>query len=162
MIRLAQSEDAGAVAALWNWMIRDTLLTFTTHEKTTTAVADMIRDRSGRFFVCDDDGRVCGFATYGAFRSGPGYAATCEHSVLVDPHYHRGGVGRSLMDALIAAAEAEGMHVMVAAISSANPQAMSFHARLGFEQVGVMPQVGRKAGQWLDLIFMQKMLNLAP
>jgi L-amino acid N-acyltransferase len=50
---------------------------------------------------------------------------------------------------------------MVAAVSSANPGAVAFHERLGFGQVGRMPEVGFKNGQYLDLILLQKMLNTA-
>ncbi len=68
-------------------------------------------------------------------------------------------MGRALMDAALSAAKAKGQHVMVAAISSANPAAAAFHAHLGFAEAGRLAQVGRKNGQWLDLILMQKMLT---
>jgi len=68
------------------------------------------------------------------------------------------GLGLQLMTRLERAALARDLHVLVAAISAANPGAVAFHARLGFDRVAHMPQVGRKAGQWLDLILMQKIL----
>ena len=52
-----------------------------------------------------------------------------------------------------------GIHVMVAAISSANPTAQQFHAACGYTEVGRLPQVGRKCDQWLDLVLMQKILR---
>ncbi|MEO0764938.1 MAG: N-acetyltransferase family protein [Pseudomonadota bacterium] len=154
MIRAAAVEDAGWIAAIWNAMIADTLSTFTTDPKTESVIAGMIETRP--VLVLADR---TGFATYGPFRSGPGYAATVEHSILLDKAAQGRGQGRALMQALMDHARGQGHHVMVAGISSANPDAVAFHATLGFETVAQMPEVGRKHGQWLDLILMQKLLS---
>lgn len=159
MIREAETSDARAIAGMWNWMIRDTNATFTTEEKPVPAIEALVAERPGRFFVAEDQATLRGFVTFGPFRSGPGYAATCEHSVIIDPKAHRGGLGRALMMRAQEAASAAGLRIMVAAISGANPQAVAFHRALGFAKVGHMPQVGRKGGQLLDLILMQKNLS---
>ena len=156
-VRPARAEDAAAIAGLWNAMIRDTLPTFTTQEKTVAEVAEMIALRPG-FWVLED-GAVEGFVTYGAFRAGPGYAATVEHSIVLAPAAQGRGGGRALLQTALEQAAAEGRHVMVAAISGANPGAVAFHERLGFRTVGRLPETGRKGGRWLDLILMQKMLE---
>ena len=62
------------------------------------------------------------------------------------------------MNAMEASAKADNMHVLVAGISSANPAAVAFHSAIGFTQVGLMPEVGFKWGQRLDLVLMQKIL----
>ena len=147
-IRQAELGDAAAIAEIWNGMIRDSLATFTSEEKTEAGIASLIADRSPDFWVAEVGGAVCGFVTYG-----PG------HTVILAPDQMGRGIGTTLMQTAMAQARAEGYHVMVAGISSANPGAVAFHAALGFTQVGHLPQVGRKAGQWLDLIFMQKTLS---
>lgn len=153
MIRAAQADDAVWIADIWNAVIADTLVTFTTDLKTPDAVATMIATRP--VLVLTDR---TGFASYGPFRTGPGYKATVEHTILLAPAAQGRGQGRALMAALERHAKDAGHHVMVAGISGANPGAVAFHAALGFDHVGHMPQVGRKAGQWLDLILMQKQL----
>ncbi len=157
-IRGAEIADADAIAALWNGMIRDSDATFTTEEKTNSAIAALITE-PGRGFWVAEQGRVQGFVTYGAFRSGPGYAATVEHTIVLAQTVQGNGTGRALMQAALDGARAQQHHVMVGAISSANPGAVVFHARLGFEQVGRLPQVGRKHGRWLDMILMQKIVS---
>ena len=158
-LRTARPSDAPAIAALHNRIIRDTAVTFTTQERTPEAVARQIAESIPAFLVAETAGRLAGFATYGPFRAGPGYAASCEHTVILDDAARGRGLGRALMTRLMQIAAAEGKHVMVAGISGANPGAVAFHAALGFEEVGRMPEVGRKAGQWLDLILMQRLLR---
>jgi phosphinothricin acetyltransferase len=157
--RHAERRDAAAVAGLWNGMIRDSLSTFTTDEKTPEDITALIATRADAFWVAEDSGQVMGFVTYGSFRGGPGYGATVEHSIVLADAAQGQGLGRGLMTRAVEAAAAQGHHVMVAAISSANPGAVTFHKKLGFAQVGRMPEVGRKHGQWLDLILMQKTLS---
>lgn len=155
MIRPARRKDARAIAALWNIMIRDSLATFTTVEKIEEEIADLITARQGTFWVAEGE-RFDGFATFGAFRPGPGYSATMEHTVVLAQSAQGRGLGRALMAEVEKGVRAAGGHVLIAGISSANPGAVAFHSRLGFQQTAHMPQVGRKNGQWLDLILMQK------
>ncbi|NNK15975.1 MAG: N-acetyltransferase [Sulfitobacter sp.] len=160
MIRPATDADAERIATLWNDIILTSLATFTTKVKSVSAVRELIQDRSEAFWVIDAEGDSdLGFVTYGPFRAGPGFAATVEHTVILGPSAQGRGYGRQLMTHALAAAAEQGHHVMVAGISSANPAAVAFHHALGFHQTGHIPEVGRKSGQWLDLILMQKTLQ---
>lgn len=158
IIRPATSGDAVAISQILNGMIRHSLATFTTEEKTVEGILALISERPGAFLVAQSGG-IAGFATYGAFRSGPGYAQTVEHTIILADGAQGQGIGRALMQQLETAAGQGGHHVMIAAISGANPRAVDFHRALGFEQTGQMPEVGRKNDQWLDLILMQKTLT---
>ncbi len=160
--RQARAEDAQAIADIWSVIIRDTLITFTTVEKTPAQVAQDIAARGLAFRVGEQAGQVMGFATYGPFRSGPGYAHTCEHSVQLAPEARGQGLGRLLMEELMQVARENSQHVMVAGISGAAPASIAFHAALGFVETARMPQVGCKSGQWLDLVMMQRILGAHP
>ena len=157
-VRQAKVDDAPAVASIMNAIVRDTLFTFTTDQRSVESVAADIRTRGPAFLVAETGGDVVGFATCGPFRAGPGYAHCREHTIVLTPRARRQGVGRTLMQMLEVAAKAENVHVLVAGISSANPAAIAFHAAIGFAQVGLMPEVGTKWGQRLDLVLMQKIL----
>lgn len=146
------------ICAIINPIIRDTLVTFAQDERSAESVAEDVARRGPAFLVAERDSRLVGFATYAPFRPGAGYVRTCEHTAYLAPEARGQGVGRHLMQHLEAVALSQSVHVMVAAISGANPAAVAFHGRLGFVQVGRMPEVGLKQGRWLDLILMQKVL----
>ncbi|MCB1339640.1 MAG: N-acetyltransferase [Pseudooceanicola sp.] len=159
ILRPATAADARAICAIVNPIIRDTTITFTTVERTPEAVTAEISERLPAFLVAEDDGTVLGYATYGPFRGGPGYAYTREHSVHLALQARGKATGRALMEALEQVARRQGIHVLVAGISAENLAAIAFHARLGFTETGRMPQVGTKFGQWHDLVLMQKILR---
>ena len=157
-VRQARAEDAAAVAAIWNHYIRDTAVTFNALEKSPADVAALIAGRPA-FFVVQDQGHVSGFATYGPFRGGGGYARTMEHSILLAPDVSGRGLGRALMAAVENHARAGGAHSMFAGVSAENPSGRAFHARLGYAEAAILPQVGWKFGRWMDLVLMQKFLT---
>ncbi len=135
-------------------MIRDTTATFTSQEKTTNDLLDLIEARRDQFLVAGDQGTCLGFVTWGAFRAGDGYAHTAEHTIIT---VEKGrGVGRALLLHALMQAHAQGIHVMVAGIGHENAAAVAFHERLGFAKAGRLPQVGRKNGRWHDLILMSR------
>ncbi|NCQ25031.1 MAG: GNAT family N-acetyltransferase [Rhodobacteraceae bacterium CG17_big_fil_post_rev_8_21_14_2_50_63_15] len=158
IIRQAVPGDCPALLAIWNPLIRDTSVTFTTVEKTPEGLAADIAARGPAFLVAEEAGAVLGFASYGTFRAGPGYAWTVEHTVILDAAARGRGTGRALMTRLEDTARKGGLHVLVAGVSGENPGAIAFHTAIGFEQVGRMPEVGRKFGRWMDLVLLQKRL----
>jgi L-amino acid N-acyltransferase len=107
-------------------------------------------------------GEVVGYAYWGPFRPADGYLHTVENSVYVRKDMHGQGLGRRLMIELIARARAKGLHAMVAGLGADNVGSYALHAKLGFVELGRMPQVGAKFGVWLDLVLMQLMLDDEP
>ena len=157
-VRLATGLDAEAVAAIWNHYIRETSVTFNALEKTADEVAALIGTRPD-FFVALDQDRVAGFATFDQFRGGVGYARTMEHTIQLAPGASGRGHGRALMRAVEDHARMGGAHSMFAGVSAENPAGRAFHARLGYVEAAILPQVGWKFGRWMDLVLMQKFLT---
>jgi phosphinothricin acetyltransferase len=160
VIRAGTAADAGAVAALWNHYIRDTLVTFNFAEKSEEEVAELIAARQAAghgFFVAEEVGHL-GFASYAQFRGGVGYARTMEHTVLLAPAAKGRGVGRALMAAVEDHARGAGVHSLFGGVSGANREGRAFHLALGFAEVAVLREVGWKWGRFLDLHLMQKIL----
>lgn len=110
--------------------------------------------------VAVDSSGVLGFSTFGDFRTWPGYRFTVEHSVHVRADCRGQGVGRQLVQALFPRATALGKHVMVAGVDAANDASIRFHERLGFEKTGHLREVGHKFDRWLDLVFLQRWLEV--
>lgn len=158
IIRTAQTKDAPAIAEIWNAIIRDTTVTFTTELKTIDALEVDIQHRKPAFLVAEKDGQVIGFSTYFPFRGGPGYALTKEHSIMLAPEARGLGAGRALMNQLEAIARDEGVHSLWAGVSGENPAGVKFHDKLGYQSIARLPQVGRKFDRWIDLVLMQKIL----
>lgn len=159
MIRPATDQDAAAICAIWNPEIRDTLVTFNSVEKSPGDITGMVAEKGSGFVVFEgNDANILGFAFYGQFRGGVGYRHTAEHTIVLESAARGRGVGRALIGAICDHARAAGMHSLIAGVSAGNPDGVAFHARLGFEEIARLPEVGRKFDRWIDLIVMQKML----
>lgn len=159
IVRTATINDADDICAIWNPLIAQTTTTFTTELKTAERISADINTRNGAFFVAERNGEIIGFATYFAFRGGPGYARTKEHSINLAPSARGCGAGRALMQALEAHAFKEGVHSLWAGISAENLDGIAFHDRMGFAHIACLSEVGFKFDRWMDLILMQKILR---
>jgi len=162
MIRAARPEDAQAIAAIWNPVIRETAVTFNSVEKTIPGIVGLLAEKveAGQpFLLAEIDHEILGFATFGAFRSGVGYRRTAEHTILLSPAAQGRGLGRQLMTVIEAEAQALGIGSLVAGVSGENPAGLAFHRAVGFAEVGRIPRAGWKFGRWMDLVLMQKILD---
>jgi L-amino acid N-acyltransferase len=159
----AREDDLPAILAIYN----DVIATSTAvYSETPVTLDDRLSWWHTRTFdmgypvlVARNEQGVTGYATFGDFRSWPGYRFTVEHSVHVRADVRGRGIGSALVSALIPRAVALGKHVIVGGIDADNAASIRMHGRLGFETVAHMKQVGWKFGRWLDLVFMQKVIQ---
>ena len=113
------------------------------------------------YLVAEIDGVVAGFAYASAFRTRAAYRYTVEDSVYIAPDRLGQGIGKALLLRVIEASEALGLRQMVAMIGdSANAGSIGVHRSCGFEPTGVLKGLGFKAGRWVDVVTMQRPLNV--
>ena len=160
-IRDAAEPDLPGLLQIYNEVIAASTAVFSEEPVTLEDRLQWWRARVAQGYpvlVAADSSGVAGFATFGDFRTWPGYRYTVEHSVHVRPDLRGRGIGTQLVQELLARAQASGKHVMVAGIDTANTGSIRLHERLGFERTGQMREVGFKFGRWLDLTLLQKVL----
>lgn len=106
-----------------------------------------------------EGGAILGYAYVGQLNPRGGYLHSCENSIYIAQEHLGKGLGTALLAALIEASEAAGFRQMVALIAGTEPASIALHARFGFAHRGGLKSVGRKHGEWHDLIYMQRPLG---
>jgi L-amino acid N-acyltransferase YncA len=162
-VRAVSLADASAVALIYGHHVLRGTATFDTvplTEAETHMKIEAIVAKASPFLVAEQDGVVIGYAYAKPFRDRAAYASTCEDSIYVHPDYIGKGVGRTLLAALLDAAEERGLRQMIAVVGGGEPASIALHAEAGFEQTGRMRSVGRKFGRWLDTVYMQRQLDV--
>ena len=158
-IRDAEERDLDGITAIYNHAVAHTTAIWNDspvdRENRATWLSDRRRAGYPVLVASDAAGAVLGYASFGDWRAFDGYRHTVEHSVYVRADQRGAGIGR----ALIERARALGKHVMVAGIEAGNGASIRLHESLGFQRVGLLPQVGTKFGAWLDLAFLQLVLD---
>ena len=162
MIRDATEHDLPAIRAIYNDAVLNTTAIWNEQPVDLANRQAWFSARQAQQYpilVAVDNDEVTGYASFGDWRPFEGFRYSVEHSVYVRNDQRGKGLGPRLMQALIERARSCGKHVMVAAIESGNLASIRLHERLGFSVTGQMAQVGTKFGRWLDLTFMQLLLN---
>ena len=112
------------------------------------------------YLAAELDGDVVGYAYAGPYRTRPAYRFTVEDSIYVDPKAQGRGIGRGLLDRLIAESTNRGFRLMVAVIGdSAQTPSIELHRAAGFTMVGAFENIGFKFDRWLDSVLMQRALG---
>ena len=119
-----------------------------------------VLDSKFPYFVAEIDGEIAGYAYASFYRTRPAYRFTVEDSVYVAADMQRRGIGRTLLEKLIAACTALGFRQMIAVIGDSGQAAsIGMHRACGFEDAGNLRNIGWKFGRWLDTPLMQLALG---
>ncbi len=160
-VRLAKIEDVSEILEIVNHAIQNTTANYDYEPHTLEQKRKWFKDKKEAkypIFVAVDEGKICGFGTYGPFRFKYGYRYTVEHSVYVHYDYYGNGIGSILLEKLIENSKNQGYHLMIGGIDATNLKSIAFHEKFGFEKCGIIKEVAFKFEKWLDLQFMSKKL----
>jgi L-amino acid N-acyltransferase YncA len=102
------------------------------------------------------DGAVLGWVAVSPVSARAVYRGVVEHSVYVDPGARGRGVGRRLLDALIASTEAAGIWTIQSGIFPENAASVALHMAAGFRVVGTRERLGLHHGQWRDVVLIER------
>jgi len=163
IVRESTPADLEAITAIYAENVLNGTGTF---EITAPSIDEMTARRAGvlalglPWLVAESNGVVVGYAYAGPFRSRAAYRFTVEDSIYVLASAHGKGVGRALLNDLIARCQAMGIRQMLGVIGdSANEASIRLHATCGFQPMGAIEGVGWKFERWLDVLFMQRALG---
>jgi phosphinothricin acetyltransferase len=162
-IRPTVAADLAAITEIYAHEVREGTATFELvppDPDEMTRRFQVLMDGAFPYLVAELDGSVVGYAYASSYRPRPAYRFTVENSVYLRPQVHRRGIGRQLLERLIAECGTRGFRQMIAVIGdSANTASVGVHARCGFQMIGTHPGVGLKFGRWLDTVMMQRELG---
>ena len=152
-IRALIEEDWPAVEEIYAEGIATRLATFETR---TPTFADFDASHlSEHRLVAVEDGRVVGWAALSPTSGRECYAGVAESSVYVAAFARGRGVGRALMEALIASAVAGGIWTIHAGMFPENAASVALHERLGFRLVGRFERIAQLDGVWRDTVLLE-------
>jgi phosphinothricin acetyltransferase len=159
-IRPARPDDVAAIAAIYNEGIAARTATFETHPRDTGEVAAWL-DEEGPLLVAAEGDEVLGWARVTAYSDRCVYAGVGEYAVYVAGRARGAGVGRELLSALCAEAEARGMHKLVGRMFAINAASRALARAAGFREIGVEQRHGRLDGEWRDCVPVERLLGAA-
>ena len=160
-IRPAAARDAAALAHIYNFYVRETIVTFEEEAVSDAEMASRLRqvdDASLPWLVAEQGGEVAGYAYATAWKARRGYRFSAEVTVYVDSGREGRGVGSALYGELLPALQARGIHAAMGGIALPNPASVALHEKFGFEKVAHFKETGFKLGRWIDVGYWEKIL----
>lgn len=163
-VRPARTEDAAAIAEIYNQGIRARIATFETEERTPEERRAWLAAHDERHPVVvatiTEDGaeRVVGWAATDGYRTRACYVGVAEFSVYIHERYRGRGAGGVLLEGLIEAAERAGLWKLLSRVFPENAASRALCAKVGFREVGIYQNHGKLDGIWKDTVIVERLI----
>ncbi|PCJ64516.1 MAG: phosphinothricin acetyltransferase [Bacteroidetes bacterium] len=157
-IREAQVSDAGPITNIYNYYIRETILTFDLDE---IGISDFEKkiptiQKSYPFIVATQNNRVIGYAYASQWKTKAAYKHTAETTIYMNPDDRSKGTGLRLYNALLSSMPLYDLVTAIGGITIPNEASIKLHKKLGFHKVAEFKKVGFKFDEWIDVEYWQK------
>lgn len=160
LIRPAGPQDLPAINEIYNHYVRVSTCTFQIAQESLDARRRWFDDHDAAhpILVATRGDALLAWGALSRFAPRCAYHLTAEDSIYVHPAHHRKGLGRRLLGQLIEQGRQATLHSIVAVIAADQPASIALHAAMGFTHAGRLREAGFKFGQWIDTLYMQKIL----
>jgi L-amino acid N-acyltransferase len=161
-VRLATVDDLRAINDIYNYYVPRSTCTYQLEAETMEARKAWFESHASDKYpvlVVVVEGKIAGWGSLSKFRERAAYAPTVEASVYIHHEMHRRGLGKLLLVELIERARAAGFHSIIGGASADQTASIALQESLGFRRVAHLVEVGYKFGKWLDVVYLQLMLD---
>lgn len=158
-IRLAQPNDAAAVAEIYNQGIEDRTSTFETLPRTAEEIRGRINSMERYLYLVyvDEEGRVVAWANLSSYRARDCYSGIADFSIYLCRDVRGRGIGKQLLLALLEESEKRGFWKLLSRIFTFNTASLALCRSCGFRQVGVYEKHACLDGRWLDCVIVERL-----
>ena len=159
-LRFATAADLPAINEIYNHYVLHSTCTYQTEPSTDSERAAWFAAHGEKYpaIVAERHGMVVGWGSLSKFHVRAAYENTVEDSIYIQHEFCGQGLGTTLLAELLRLAKEIGHHTVMGGADSAQTASIALHKKFGFEPVGHYKEIGFKFGQWLDVIWLQKML----
>jgi L-amino acid N-acyltransferase YncA len=144
-VRDATEADLPAIVAIYNATIPGRMVTADTEPVTVQSRVPWFRAHNPRtrplWVAVEASGQVCAWLSLNSFYGRPAYNPTAEVSLYVAESARRRGLGRGLMDRIIAEAPNLEVRTLLGFIWAHNEPSLRLFSSLGFAAWGNLPKV---------------------
>lgn len=161
MHRHCTPSDAPAVVRIYNYYIRETVVTF---EEEPLSVDDMTRritEVTAKYpwLVWERSGVIAGYAYATPWKDRAAYRRSVEATVYLAHGMTAKGIGTQLYGALLDELREMDVHSVLGGTALPNAACVALHENLGFSKVAEFSEIGRKHGKWLNVAYWQLLLR---
>lgn len=165
-IRPVVEEDASRLLEIYSYYIKETAVTFEWDVLSLQDFQERIKKITSRFpyLVCENqNGKIIGYVYASSFSERKAYDWTVETSIYLDKEERRAGAGRALYEELEKELKKKGIVNLLAKIAWSETEdqfithdSVLFHEKMGYEHSGLLKKIGKKFGNWYDIVMMVK------
>ncbi|EMC94014.1 hypothetical protein BAUCODRAFT_150240 [Baudoinia panamericana UAMH 10762] len=170
VIRKMSEHDMQDVAAIYNHYVRTSIATLQEEDTTVALMGAKLLGIRQKGLPClvaisTNSPTVCGYAYADDWNTRSGYRYSVEGTIYLHKDNCRQGLGKILLEALIADLRKCGKKQVLAKMSITPEQSIEdvpscrLHRSFGFEEVGRLKRVGLKNDVWLDVVIFQLALE---
>lgn len=159
--RLANVDDAENLLAVYAPYVENTNISFEYEVPALDDFRQRIEKITAKhpYIVAEVNGEIVGYAYASIFRNKAAYNRSLETTIYIKKNFHRHGIGRNLYKIMEELLKMQNITNLYASITYPNLKSMKFHEKMGFVKMAHFNRCGYKNGAWLDMIFLEKVIN---
>ena len=111
------------------------------------------------WFVCEIGSEIIGYAYANYWKSRSAYRFSAESTIYLKQDFAGFGIGSALYHNLIDHLKKSGFHNVLASVALPNEASIRFHEKFGYQEVGIIKEVGFKFEKRIDVAIFQLILE---
>ena len=160
MIRSVHHSDAKAISEIYNFYVKNTVITFEEEAVSENEMRNRIDNVTKRFpwLVYELNGELLGYSYATDWKTRSAYRHTVESTVYLRNGESGKGIGKKLYQHLISELQKLNIHAVIGGISLPNEASIALHEKLGYKKIGQFHEVGLKFNKWVDVGYWELIL----